>query len=129
LEELIGLSISGDEGLAIAKEVYVQALDRFDELCSPYATVIDINTDNLPSAEVVRGWTGEQYSNALRHDQACSEFNSDFRQLLHVGYKVAAEMGETFTDALKVSSSIIAEQVTDNLFERHISPLFLSVTP
>src|SRR4051812_49082558 len=42
LEELIGLALAGGEGLAIAREVYAQALARFDELCGPYATVIDI---------------------------------------------------------------------------------------
>ena len=43
LEELIGLAESGPGGLAIAQEVYALAFDRFDELCAPYASVIDID--------------------------------------------------------------------------------------
>src|SRR5262249_27170527 len=39
LEELIGLASAGGEGLQIAREVYAQALQRFDELCGPYASV------------------------------------------------------------------------------------------
>jgi len=42
LEELTGLAKSGGEGLAIAKEIYRLALPRFDELCAPYAAVIDV---------------------------------------------------------------------------------------
>ena len=49
LEELIGLALAGGEGLAIAKEVYAQALGRLDELCGPYATVIDIDRKKLPA--------------------------------------------------------------------------------
>ncbi|KKL82757.1 hypothetical protein LCGC14_1981560, partial [marine sediment metagenome] len=43
LEELIGLAIAGGDGLDIAREVYSSAFGRFDELCSPYAAVIDID--------------------------------------------------------------------------------------
>ena len=34
LEEVIGLAEAGGDGLAIAKEIYAQALDRIDELCA-----------------------------------------------------------------------------------------------
>src|SRR4051794_33346282 len=70
LEELIGLASAGGEGLAIAKEVYVQALGRFDELTAPYASVIDVDRSKLPSASEVNAWTGEQYAGVLRHDQS-----------------------------------------------------------
>ena len=51
LEELIGLAKSGEDGINIAKEVYCKALDRMDGLCSPYATVIDIDELRLCSCK------------------------------------------------------------------------------
>ena len=125
LEELIGLAVSGEEGLAIALEVYSQSLDRTDELCGPYATVIDIDAARLPGKQEVSGWSGRQFADALKHDPSRSTYNPHFRQLLHVGYKVAAEMGSRFTDALKTHEAIIAPLVTENLYERHIRPVFL----
>jgi len=125
LEELIGLALAGDDGLAIAKRVYIEALGRFDELCGPYATVIDIDRDKLPSPQAVGQYSGEEFANALRHDQSCDKYNPNFRQLLHVGYKVAAEMGSEYTDALKRHEQIIAQNVTENIFERHIKPIFM----
>ena len=90
LEELIGLACAGGDGLEIARDVYSEALERFDELCGPYASVIDIDRARLPTPREVSSWTEEQYAAALRHDQSCQEYNPHFRQLLHVGYKVAA---------------------------------------
>ena len=49
LEELIGLAEAGPEGLAMAKEVYAKALDHLEELCAPYASVIDIDPKKLPA--------------------------------------------------------------------------------
>ncbi|MEK6398427.1 MAG: tagaturonate epimerase family protein, partial [Terriglobus sp.] len=46
LEELIGLAEAGGDALALAKEIYAGAYDHAEELCAPYATVIDITTDN-----------------------------------------------------------------------------------
>jgi len=125
LEELIGLASAGGEGLTIAKEVYATALARMDELCGPYATVIDIDRNQLPSAEQVAQWNGETLASTLRHDQSCERYNPSFRQLLHVGYKVAAEMGPRFLGALQTYEETIAEHVTTNIYERHIRPLFL----
>jgi hypothetical protein len=125
LEELIGLALAGGEGLEIAKKIYHHSLSRFDELCGPYATVIDINKENLPSEDEVKSWDGESYAKALRHDQSCAEYNPDVRQLLHVGYKVAAEMKESYYPALEKFADTIAEQVSDNIYERHMKPLFL----
>lgn len=125
LEELIGLASAGGEGLAIARECYARALGRFDELCGPYATVIDIDQSKLPTAEEVAAWTGEQYAKALRHDPACPQYNPHFRQLLHVGYKVAAEMGPRYTDALKANEAVVAENVTTNIYERHLRRVFV----
>ncbi|HLK68790.1 MAG TPA: tagaturonate epimerase family protein [Bryobacteraceae bacterium] len=125
LEELIGLSEAGPEGLAMAKEVYASALDHLDDLCAPYAAVIDIDPAKLPSAKEVQGWTAEQYSGALRHDQKNPLFNPHLRQLLHVGYKIAASMGQRYTDMLEACEESISRNVTGNLYDRHIEPLFL----
>ncbi|MEM7453698.1 MAG: tagaturonate epimerase family protein [Planctomycetota bacterium] len=125
LEELIGLAEAGGEGLAIATDVYSASLGRKDELCGPYATVIDIDESALPSAEAVSGWTGEQYANALRHDQTNPEYNSSLRQLLHVGYKVAAELGDRYYNALEEFEADVSRNVTGNLWERHLKKLFV----
>lgn len=124
LEELIGLAMAGGDGLSIAKEVYAKALMRFGELCGPYASVIDIDTAMLPTVEQVDEWDGQAFASALRHNQSCEHYNLHFRQLLHVGYKIAAEMGTRFTDALRKHEDIIAQNVTENLYERHIRPIF-----
>ncbi len=125
LEELIGLAMAAPDGLSIAKEVYAGALSRMDELCGPYQTVIDINREKLPTAQEVDKWDGERFASVLRHEQSCEHYNINFRQLLHVAYKVAAEMGTRFSDALDKHEDIIAENVTENIYERHIRPLFI----
>jgi hypothetical protein len=125
LEELIGLAMGGGDGLSIAKQVYAEALSRMDELCGPYETVIDIERAKLPDAQEVDQWNRERFASALRHDQSCEYYNNDLRQLLHVAYKVAAEMGTRFFDALDKYEDIIAKNVTENIYERHIRPLFL----
>ncbi len=126
LEELIGLALAGGDGLAIAQDIYGKALGRLDELCGPYATVIDIDKTKLPDPDKVRRWDGARFAATLRHDRRCPQYNPSFRQLLHVGYKVAAEMGSRFTEALDKHEAIIAEHVTTNLYDRHIRPLFLA---
>lgn len=125
LEELIGLAEAGGDALTLAKEIYSKALDYKEALCQPYATVIDIDDKRLPSAEEVNGWTSEEYVNALRHIPSHPQYNAHFRQLLHVGFKIAAQMGERYTNALKEHKDVIAKNVTTNLLERHIRPLFL----
>ncbi len=126
LEELIGLAEAGGEGLALAKEVYAEAYAHREELCEPYATVIDIDFAKLPAPAAVNRWTSGQYTAALRHVPSCPEFNSNVRQLLHVGYKVAAKMGERYLGMLCACEEAISRNVTGNLFERHIQPLFLA---
>jgi hypothetical protein len=125
LEELIGLASAGGEGLRIAKQVYGAALKRSDELCVPYASVIAIDRNRLPAAEDVDRWSGEQFAAALRHDPRCKDFNPHLRQLLHVGYKVAAEMGGGYLSALEQYRETIARNVTGNIFERHLKPVFI----
>jgi tagaturonate epimerase len=125
LEELIGLAEAGGDALQLAGEVYQQAFEHADELCAPYATVIDIRKENLPGPSEVAGWTSEQYVRALRHDENDPAYNPDFRQLLHVGFKVAAKMGSRYTDALEKNAAVVGHNVTANLYDRHIRPLFL----
>jgi len=125
LEELIGLAEAGPEGLATAKEIYRSAFEHLDELCAPYATVIDINPKCLPSPDAVDRWDAEQFAGALRHDPTNPLFNPHLRQLLHVGYKVAAKMGQRYLDMLVACEPSISRNVTENLFARHIEPLFL----
>lgn len=125
LEEVIGLAASGTAGLELAKEIYHESFDRFDELCKPYLAVVSIDRSRLPSPQQVARWGSEEFVQSLRHDQTCARFNIHFRQLLHVGYKVAAEMGERFTGELQECRAAIEENVTYNIYERHIRPLFL----
>ena len=124
LEELIGLAESDQSSLKLVKEIYARAYFRFAELCVPYATVIDIDRDLLPSPDEFRKWSGPQVARSIRHDPECREYNLNIRQLLHVGYKVAAELGSTYLQALQDNSEIVAEHVCANLFEKHIKPLF-----
>lgn len=123
LEELSGLALSGAAGLELAKEVYGKALGRFDELCKPYATVIDIDPHRLPAVGDVNGWSAGAFSAALRHDTGCDRFNPDLRQLLHVGYKVAAEMGERYLGLVRQNAGSVGPLVSENI-HRHVCAVF-----
>ena len=126
LEELIGLAEADGAGLALAKEVYAEAYGHRRELCEPYAAVIDIDESRLPAPAAVAAWTSGQYTSALRHDQSNPGFNPDVRQLLHVGYKIAAKMGERYLNMLRECEESISRNVTTNLYDRHIRPLFVN---
>jgi len=125
LEELIGLAEAGGDGLTIAKEIYRHAYSRFEELCKPYAAVIDVRQNELPAPDQVEKWDGQTYASTLRHDQKNPQYNPQFRQILHVGYKVAAEMGDRYLTALEKHAGIIAANVTENIYERHLKPVFV----
>ncbi len=125
LEELIGLAEAGNDGLVLTKKIYAEAYTQASVLCAPYSTVIDIDHAKLPTPAEVAAWTGEQYVSALRHDPMNPAYNPSLRQLLHVGFKVAAKMGARFTDALDANREIVSRNVTQNLFARHIRPIFL----
>ncbi len=126
LEELVGLAEAGGAGLDIAKEVYRSAYGKYDELVAPYADVIDIDQAALPSPDAVDGWTSQQFASALRHDQSNPAYDPNVRQLLHVGYKIAAKMGQRYLDALETHRIDVARNVTENIYERHLKPLFLA---
>lgn len=124
LEELIGLATAEGEGLQIAKEIYRTAFSRYAELCGPYKTVIDIEISKLPDPDEVDNWSGEKYASTLRHDQSNKEYNLNFRQLLHVGYKVASELSDRYLNALDKYEKEITKNVIENLYERHITKIF-----
>jgi hypothetical protein len=125
LEELIGLAEAGGDGLQLAKEIYRYALAHVDELCAPYASVIAIDRRKLPGVELVKSWTGPQLANALRHIPTHPEFNPHVRQLLHVSFKLAATAGVRYLDLLRANEAIVAREVTENLYQRHLRPLFV----
>ncbi len=125
LEELIGLAESGDEGAKFVKEIYAQALEHAEELCAPYASVIDIDRSKLPSSDRFAALNGSQIASAIRHIQQNPQFNANIRQLLHVAFKLAAKTGSRFTNLLVKNEEIVAQQVTENLYQRHLRPLFI----
>jgi hypothetical protein len=124
LEEVIGLAKAGGDGLKVAQKIYANSYHRKDELCAPYADVIDIDENRLPTVEEVNAWDSEKFVNTLRHDQSCPDYNPNFRQLIHVAYKVAVEMGDEYTSLLEKYEDIISECVEENIYERHLKRLF-----
>ncbi|MBN1181974.1 MAG: hypothetical protein JXB49_06785 [Bacteroidales bacterium] len=124
LEEMIGLAMAGGDALAMAKKIYTKALEKTEALCAPYATVIDIDTAKLPTAVEVESWSGEKLANSLRHIPGQADYNPNFRQLIHVGYKVAADLGDAYINMLNANAKIVGEQVSQNIFDRHIKRLF-----
>ena len=124
LEEIAALAAAGEDGLSLARDIYAGALARFDELCGPYASVIDIDRAALPSVQQVQTWTGAHFAAAIRHDPADSRYNPSLRQLLHVGYKLAAEAGDRYTRLLDKYSQDVGAEVTDNLFTRHLCQIY-----
>ncbi len=126
LEEVIGLAATGGNGLQIAKDIYIQSYQRFDELVKPYLTVIDIDKKKLPEPQKIKNWTSADFVGALKHDQSNPQYSTSFRQLIHIGFKVAAEMGQRYTDALDESQKEINIGVTNNIYQRHLVPLFLN---
>lgn len=124
LEEVIGLAVAGGEALDLAKQIYANSFNRSEELCAPYADVIDIDSAQLPSVAEVNTWTSEKYANTLRHIPGHPDYNSNFRQLVHVAYKVAAEMGNTYTEMLEKYADVVGNCVEENIYERHLKRLF-----
>ncbi|SCD22204.1 hypothetical protein PSM36_3420 [Proteiniphilum saccharofermentans] len=124
LEEVIGLAVAGGEGLELAKKIYENSYNRQEELCAPYADVINIDGSQLPSVEEVNSWTGEKFANTLRHIPGHPDYNPNFRQLIHVAYKVAAEMGSEYTDLLVKYADVIGRCVEENIYDRHLRRLF-----
>jgi tagaturonate epimerase len=125
LEELIGLAEAGGPGLALAKEIYAEAWSHSEELCAPYASVIDIDYAKLPEPAAVAAWSSEQFTGAMRHDATNPLYDKGVRQLLHVGFKIAAKMGDRYLNMLDTCEESISRNVTFNLYNRHILPLLI----
>lgn len=124
LEEVIGLAVAGGDALSLAKKIYENSYTRRDELCAPYADVIDIDPAQLPSIEEVNGWSSEKYANTLRHIPGHPDYNPNFRQLIHVAYAVAAKMGDEYTDLLTKHADVVGSCVEENIYDRHLKRLF-----
>jgi hypothetical protein len=124
LEEVIGLAVADGDALIAAKYIYEHSIGRKRELCAPYADVIDIDDAKLPSVEEVNSWSSEKYANTLRHIPTHPDYNPHFRQLIHVAYKVASEMGKAYTDLLEKYPEVIGACVEENIYERHLKRLF-----
>ena len=124
LEEIIGLALADPAALALAKKIYRIALTRMDELTVPYATVIDVDKAKLPTPETVDGWTADVFAKTLRHDEAEPLYNPSFRQLIHVSFKVAAELGAEYYPALDRNADVICREITANICDRHVARLF-----
>jgi hypothetical protein len=125
LEELIGLAEAGGDALALVQEIYAKAYEYREALCEPYAAVIDIDFARLPSPAQVAAWSSADLTSALRHDPTCPGFDPNVRQLLHVGFKLAAKMGDRYLRMLEQCEKTVSRNVTENLFVRHLKPLFL----
>ena len=124
LEEVIGLAKASGDGLILAKTIYKTALKKMDELCAPYADVINIDKSKLPPVEEVNEWDSKKFVNTLQHIPGHPEYNSDVRQLIHVAYKVAAEPGNQYIFLLGKYRKVIGECVEDNIYNRHLRLLF-----
>ena len=66
-------------------------------------------------------------ASAIRHDSSCSSYDPDVRQLLHIGFKLAAKMGPRYLNLLAEYEPIVSRNVTANLLDRHIRPLWGAV--
>ncbi len=124
LEEIAAIAAADDLGLALVREIYEEALKRFEELCGPYASVIDIRRERLPSVTTMNHCTGADIASAIRHEPHARQFNGDLRQLFHVAYKLAAERKDRFHALLDRHAVLVGEQVTYNLLRRHIEKIF-----
>ncbi len=124
LEEVIGLAESEGKALDLVKEIYAKSLEKIEELCAPYADVIDINGDALPSGNEVMSWNGRKFASSLRHVSGNMDYNPNMRQLIHVAYKLAAEKMDKYFRLLEEHKEVVSECVFENIYDRHICRLF-----
>ncbi|MCJ7448757.1 MAG: tagaturonate epimerase family protein [Bacteroidales bacterium] len=124
LEEVIGLAASGGKALDFVKDIYFSSLEKTEELCAPYADVIDINISMLPSKDEVSGWNSEKFAASLRHVPGNRDFNPNMRQLIHVAYKLAALKMDEYFRLLKTNEKTVSQSVYENIYNRHICRLF-----
>jgi hypothetical protein len=124
LEEVIGLAGSGGEALDFVKEIYRKSLEKIDELCAPYADVIDINVSLLPSKQEISNWTSLKFSDSLKHVPGNRDYNPNMRQLIHVAYKIAALQMQNYFRLLETNEKTVSACVYENIYNRHICRLF-----
>lgn len=124
LEELIGLSLSGEKGLNLVKEIYSKGYSRYDELLQPYLHSVEISKEKLPLPSEVMRWDQNKLVNSLKHESKSKLLDNNFRQLLHISFKIAAEKGNLYFEMLEKAKDIISNCVTENLFDRHIKNIF-----
>lgn len=123
LEEVIGLALAGGEALDFVKDIYARAIVDVEKLCAPYADVIDIKEDQLPSVETVNSWSNEDFANALRHIPNHPQYDPNMRQLMHVGYKLAADKIDKYNELLEKNADIVGQCVFENIYDRHLKRL------
>ncbi len=124
LEEVIGLAESGGESLDFVKEIYAKSLEKIEELCAPYADVIDIKISLLPSKQEVAKWNNKKFAAALRHIKGNKDYNANMRQLIHVAYKLAALQMDNYYKLLEANEPTVSQCVYENMYSRHICRLF-----
>jgi hypothetical protein len=124
LEEVIGLAESGGKALEFVREIYADALEDIEELCAPYADVIDIDPGALPAGDEAAAWTSSRFAGALRHVPGNPDYNPDMRQLIHVGYKLAAMRMDEYFRLLDANEDTVSACVFENMYNRHICRLF-----
>ena len=124
LEEVIGLAFSGGEALGFVREIYFEALEMIEELCAPYADVIDIRIDHLPTKAEVSQWDSLKFASSIRHISNNRDYNPDMRQLLHVAYKLAAHRMDDYFRLLDKYEKQVSASVYENIYNRHICRLF-----
>lgn len=124
LEEVIGLAEAGGDALELVREIYAESLEHIEELCAPYADVIDIRISELPETSDVMKWDNKRFAEALRHDQENKNFNPDMRQLIHVAYKLAVSRMDRYYKLLDKYEKIVSACVFENIWERHIARIF-----
>jgi len=124
LEEVIGLAESGNSALDFVKDIYAESLNKIEELCAPYADVIDINISSLPSKSDILKWDNKKFAASLRHVPGNKDYNPNMRQLIHVAYKLAAHKMEEYYKLLEANEKTVGQCVYENTYNRHICRLF-----
>jgi len=61
----------------------------------------------------------------MQHDPASPAFNTNVRQLMHVSFKLAAKKGARYLDLLIQHSERVGQEVTNNIYDKHLKPLFV----
>ena len=98
-----------------------------------YPVIMEMEkSEPIPENEIIRDKDGKPIGDTFRKVRKDETLNSmkaiwakpKEEKLLHVGYKIAAQMGPRFTDALRRYETTIAGHVTENIYQRHIQAIF-----